>query len=57
MKSSGFCTCFLLGATITVVTGNAGVAVGAIAVVAAAIIIGGVSGRGGTFGVTGDRLG
>ena len=52
MKSSGFCTCFLLEAAMVVV-----VVVGAVEVVAAAIIIGGVSGRGGTIGVTGDRLG
>ena len=50
MKSSGFCTCFLLGAAAVVV-------VGAVEVVAAAIMIGGVSGRGGTIGVTGDRDG
>ena len=57
MKLSGFLTCFLLGAAVTVVTGAAGAVVGAVAVVAAAIIIGGVSGQGGTIGVTGDRLG
>ena len=47
MKSSGFCTCFLLGAAVVVV-------VGAVEVVAVAIMIGGVSGRGGTIGVIGD---
>ena len=56
MKSSGFLTCFLPGAAVTVVT-VAGAAVGAVAVVVASIMIGGVSGRGGTIGVTGDRLG
>ena len=57
MKSSGFLTCFLPGAAVTVVTGTAGAAVGAVAVVAAAIIMGGVGGRGGTVGVTGDSDG
>ena len=57
-KSSGFFTCFLPGVAVTVAAGAAaGAAVGAVAVVAAAIMIGGVSGRGGTSGVTGDRLG
>jgi hypothetical protein len=50
MKSSSFCTCFLLGAAAVVV-------VGAIEVVAAAIMMGGVSGQGGTIGLTGDRDG
>ena len=52
MKSSGFCTCFLLGAAIVVV-----VVVGAVEVVAAAIMMGGVIGWGGTIGVTGDKVG